>query len=1138
MDPALQNLIEGRASDEIEVIARLRKPGIVPKKLRVITQFHNIVTGRIHRRDIHDIWADNRIASLKAPRTINLAKHYETSKIVMPNNKRFQKITISETSSKKQVVVGISDWGFDFTHPNFKNENGTTRFLSIWNQATSYDGYNRYGYGRIYTKSQINEALKSPTPFKKLSYHPAIADSGTGSHGTHVLDIAAGNGTIGNQGNAPNTSLVAVHLGTTKASETLSLGDQSRLLESVHFMHYVAKERPLVINLSVGSHGDAHRGLTLVEQAFDNFLLYNKDRAIVQSVGNYYTAKTHAAGRVIPGDEEWLFWEITPNDYTDNELEIWYSGKDKFNVELYDETNKKAYSSPNKNTIIYNEDGEKIGKIYHRTNEPNTGLNHIDIFLYKNAKSLQWRIRVYGDEVVDGRFHSWIERDGSVRSQSRFAKENVETKTTLGTICNGFYTIAVGAFDETSEKKEIASFSSSGPTSDGRTKPDIIAPGVNILAAKSASKGEAYSNGKLTTKSGTSMASPYVAGTIAILFQEANTPLSIHQTRKLLFSSLDKPAETNNNDRIGNGYINIQQLINNIESTTDKKINIMKLQSNTADTFSFNNNTNSSNNILETYNNRVQKHVPYYLSLINNVVTDNAETIPSSGLRWPGATANQINFMRRVYDTHIRNRSTTRTFINDVPANQLGTVEGRFKLRTQAVSSAQQMLQALRQAINASGTPAIAGLKSAYRSASHQFNLWNRYFINQYYSETRTHRQSLRDGEYGDEAVRYLARYVGRRIGAPGFSNHNQGLAIDIYNRQNHRQFRNSTGRKHTKAWKKTWIWKWLVANAASYNFYQNTGIDEPWHWEYRANASRESSYKNENFVWTNQLKEQWINEKKLEKSYLANETTNNVCLLPLPKWFNARDFQNNFIRRHGEVANEILGNPTTPVTADYFVIHDTGDINEIPRTNASRKGVHLWLNIGNIIQAKDWGDRGNAVKIERGNNGCFVHTELTRHPRLNIAVPGIKDAGTYYTYRQYELLAYAYVICCIRKGKMLETTIHREVDRSVEYHTQSGRVERGHGDPKHFNINTFYQLVSRLLQMPKTTYTYGIQHTRVMAHRQSNWAGYINTFIPFVEGRTTRANQYGAISHRTNSNGVRIRGNYIVNNITVRRRC
>lgn len=1146
MDPALQQLIDGNATDEIEVIARLKNPLVKPDILRVITQFDTIVTGRIERGAIYTVWADDTIASLKASRSINLAKHFDKNERRLKNGKRrFRKHKISEAIPTRKVVVGIADWGFDFTHPNFRNKDGSTRFLAIWDQAADYDGKNIYGYGKVHTQKTINKALKASHPFKTLNYYPFHTDAGTGTHGTHVLDIAAGNGTKGELGNASTASLVAVHLGTSKAKETFSLGDQSRLLESIHFMDHIANETPLVINLSVGSHGDAHRGLTLVEQALDKFLVQKKGRAIVQSVGNYFTTNTHASGRITHGGKEWLTWKIPTNDSTENELEIWYSGRDTFRVSLFEEDVERAVSSPNENSEIYNEEGVQIGKIYHRTNEPNTGLNHVDIFLYENAKPPNWKLKIEGINVVDGRFNSWIERDGSLATQSRFSTKNVDTETTLGTICNGHYTIAVGAYDDLTSNKKIARFSSSGPTSDGRIKPDLVAPGVNIVAARSAKQHETTSKGELTVKSGTSMAAPFVAGAVARMFQEFEKPLSIQDTRKLLFRSIDAPSESANKNRLGNGYINLSRLLNHTRIINNKRTKIMRTQTGTSTPYPLQNNGIYANNAMDTYTARIHNYVPNIAPLLEQETSFYQETIPSSGLTWNNASPAQIAFMRQVYNTNLQRSLSRGTFVADVPNNQLATVEGRYQLRTPAAQQARQMLAALRGAIRSSNIHANVGLTSAYRSASHQFNLWNRYFIRQYYNETRSRRQALPGGEHGAEAVRYLASYVRRRIATPGFSNHNNGLAIDIRNEQNGQVFRNRSRTQFTGPWRRTWIWNWLIANAATYNFHQNTAIDEPWHWEYRGpltNSNNRTTQSNstENPVrpWNNAVKTQWINEKILDKTFLQHEPNTNICLLPFPEWVNLEAFQNNFIHRYGEVANEMLGDPTSTVTADYFVIHDTAGTRDITRARAARKGVHLWLNIENAILAKDWGERGSGVKIERGNNGCFVHTELVRHPQLDTAISNIKDGGTYYTYRQYELLALAYIICSIRKGRLLEVTIHREVDRSVEYRTSEGLTTYGHGDPKHFNIDTFYSLVNSFLQMPTTDYTYGIQHSRVMAQNQSNRAGFTNAFIPYVENIVNRANQYGAIEHRTNPAGQRIRGNYLVNNIRVRRRC
>ena len=82
--------------------------------------------------------------------------------------------------------------------------------------------------------------------------------------------------------------------------------------------------------------------------------------------------------------------------------------------------------------------------------------------------------------------------------------------------------ITVGAVDQFDN---IAVFSSRGPTLDERTKPDIMAPGILILAAQA---GGAY-----TTKSGTSMATPHVSGVIALIL-EKNPNLSPSQIKSTL----------------------------------------------------------------------------------------------------------------------------------------------------------------------------------------------------------------------------------------------------------------------------------------------------------------------------------------------------------------------------------------------------------------------------------------------------------------------------------------------------------------------------------------------------------------------------------------------------------------------------
>ena len=167
-------------------------------------------------------------------------------------------------------------------------------------------------------------------------------------------------------------------------------------------------------------------------------------------------------------------------------------------------------------------DGASVwGNLYHRLHEPNSGLNHIVIYLYTAAPSGRWRVVLHGREVVDGRLHAWIERDASGRYQSRFPRSQASSRYTTNTICNSFRAIAVGAYDATQPDRPPTRFSSRGPTADGRQKPEVAAPGYRIRAARSMPKGGWQGGSKLVVKSGTSMAAPWVSGTVALMMAAA-----------------------------------------------------------------------------------------------------------------------------------------------------------------------------------------------------------------------------------------------------------------------------------------------------------------------------------------------------------------------------------------------------------------------------------------------------------------------------------------------------------------------------------------------------------------------------------------------------------------------------------------
>jgi hypothetical protein len=174
------------------------------------------------------------------------------------------------------------------------------------------------------------------------------------------------------------------------------------------------------------------------------------------------------------------------------------------------------------------------------------GCNYISIYLSpdldrQNPKGVQagvWTVRLRGDEIRNGRFHCWIERDDPYEFDrvgqqriSRFPsffseRSNVDSHSVSSLAC-GHRVIAVANLD--AERQKINKTSSQGPTRDDRMKPDIAAPGTGIRAANGFS-----SDGSLWVEmSGTSMASPYVAGVIGLMLS-VNRSLTAAQCNGIL----------------------------------------------------------------------------------------------------------------------------------------------------------------------------------------------------------------------------------------------------------------------------------------------------------------------------------------------------------------------------------------------------------------------------------------------------------------------------------------------------------------------------------------------------------------------------------------------------------------------------
>ncbi len=410
------------------------------------------------------------------------------------------------------VVIGIVDFGGDFAHRNFRHVDGTTRLLALWDQSGESNADSPFGYGRVFWPDQIDAALSTPHPHSALGYRPEAL-----AHGTHVMDIAGGNGEgTGLPGLAPKADLIFVEAAASDVEWEgpdgvgQHFGDSVQILEAVRWIFDQAGDRPCVVNLSLGTNGGPHDGTSLVEIGLDAMLGEAPNRAIVVSAGNAQEDGVHAMD-TIPAEGQYdLHWRVDlPGEC---ELELWYPGAERLTASLIAPNGQELLQvAPGDSRSLTTPGGKPAVFAANRLHDPNNGDNLIGIWLSGGLPAGQWTLRLTSSSTRTVAFHAWIERNDE--AQASFVNPTVSHL--LGSISTGRNTLVVGSFDAHKKALPISRFSGSGPTRDGREKPELSAPGHNVSAARSRTRTG------LTRMSGTSMAAPAVSGLAALVLAKA-----------------------------------------------------------------------------------------------------------------------------------------------------------------------------------------------------------------------------------------------------------------------------------------------------------------------------------------------------------------------------------------------------------------------------------------------------------------------------------------------------------------------------------------------------------------------------------------------------------------------------------------
>ncbi len=424
------------------------------------------------------------------------------------------------------VITAIIDSGIDYFHPDFRNADGSTRILNIWDQTLTPREGERPPYsfqrGVEFSREEINRALSAAGTTGSGMLGGGLAGGeaaglqivpsrDTSGHGTHVAGIAAGNGRASQgryTGAAPQSELLVVKLGVPRENAF------PRTTELMTALDYVVRKsveynRPVAVNISIGNTYGGHSGTSLLETFLDDMASYGKSVICVGS-GNEGAARGHTQGILRDGYAEEIQLAVAPYE-TSLSLQIWKSYVDEFDIALVLPSGKRI--GPIQKVLGTQRiaaDGTQL-LIYYGEPSPYSPYQEIYISFLPVRDYIDsgvWRIELIPRRIVLGSYNMWLPGQTVLSQGTGFLYPSEETTLTIPSTASKV--ITVGAYD--SYSMQLADFSGRGYTRQtNQIKPDLAAPGVNIT---SCAPGGGY-----VTASGTSMATPFVTGGAALLMQ-------------------------------------------------------------------------------------------------------------------------------------------------------------------------------------------------------------------------------------------------------------------------------------------------------------------------------------------------------------------------------------------------------------------------------------------------------------------------------------------------------------------------------------------------------------------------------------------------------------------------------------------
>ena len=242
----------------------------------------NLVSARLAVTDVKKLADRDDVIGIENSRMLKVPRPLVTdTDIKKPPAPKFPDLR-KNFKPRHDALIGIIDvGGFDFAHPDFLDTNGNTRFRKIWDQGGTFRKSPAiFHYGAEFDGKHLNMAIRQAkkvgVPATSLEKQSQIT---IGSHGTHVSSIAAGNSGI-----FPDAEIIGVTIALKDGDidRRKSFYDSACLIHAIEYILAEARgkdkkdDRPVSINISLGTNGHAHDGSDVASRWIDAELITSR----------------------------------------------------------------------------------------------------------------------------------------------------------------------------------------------------------------------------------------------------------------------------------------------------------------------------------------------------------------------------------------------------------------------------------------------------------------------------------------------------------------------------------------------------------------------------------------------------------------------------------------------------------------------------------------------------------------------------------------------------------------------------------------------------------------------------------------------------------------------------------------------